>query len=145
MILRDEVDHVGAAEQAYTLFCDSDVPGIILGTEENDGGDVRSVHRTAEVLGMSPVEAGKKISDCLGRIAAELILKRKVDRLLVAGGETSGAVCFEAGLEALEVGRQIDPGVPYCFPVERDGPMVILKSGNFGEDDLFVRAGVIKT
>lgn len=61
-----------------------------------------------------------------------------VRRLLVAGGETSGAVVEGLGLAALEIGPQIDPGVPAL----RAGPALVLalKSGNFGGDDYFARA-----
>ena len=61
-----------------------------------------------------------------------------VRRLLVAGGETSGAVVEGLGLDTLEIGPQIDPGVPAL----RAGPGLVLalKSGNFGADDYFARA-----
>ena len=58
-------------------------------------------------------------------------------RLVIAGGETSGAVVSALGLEALEIGREIDPGVPALFS-ERLG--LALKSGNFGADDFFEKA-----
>lgn len=159
-ILKGRINLTEVAEEIRRSLADPEVPGTIISTDEKDGGDVESVHAEAAKLGLSPIEAGEKISDCLGRIAAELISGGEhedtparvsargsaggVDRILVAGGETSGAVCFEAGIEALEVGLQMDPGVPYCFPVGRDGPMVVLKSGNFGGDDLFVRAGILE-
>ncbi|HQR54296.1 MAG TPA: nucleotide-binding domain containing protein [Burkholderiales bacterium] len=58
-------------------------------------------------------------------------------RLIVAGGETSGAVVTALGLKALEVGREIDPGVP----VLKAGDLsIVLKSGNFGGVDFFTKA-----
>lgn len=58
-------------------------------------------------------------------------------RLVIAGGETSGAVVSALGLEALEIGPEIDPGVPALFG-EQLG--LALKSGNFGDTGFFARA-----
>ncbi|MCF7944940.1 MAG: four-carbon acid sugar kinase family protein [Spirochaetia bacterium] len=60
-----------------------------------------------------------------------------VGRIIAAGGETSGAVCRYAGLDFLEVGFPAAPGVPFCFPVNRPDLMVVLKSGNFGDEELY--------
>lgn len=61
-----------------------------------------------------------------------------VKRLLIAGGETSGAVVEGLGLDTLEIGPEIDPGIPAL----RAGPKLVLalKSGNFGTEDFFVKA-----
>lgn len=62
-----------------------------------------------------------------------------VRRLVVAGGETSGAVVSALGVKAFEIGPTIDPGVPALRAI--DGNLVIaLKSGNFGGRDFFARA-----
>lgn len=59
-------------------------------------------------------------------------------RLITAGGETSGAVVEGLRLGRLEIGPEIDPGVPAL----RAGPdlVVALKSGNFGAEDFFAKA-----
>ncbi len=62
-----------------------------------------------------------------------------VRRLVVAGGETSGAVVTALGIEAMEVGPEIDTGVP-ALVVPGRGLALALKSGNFGGDDFFARA-----
>jgi uncharacterized protein YgbK (DUF1537 family) len=61
-------------------------------------------------------------------------------RLVVAGGETSGAVVSALNIEAVEIGPEIDPGVPALLaPGER--PLALaLKSGNFGAPDFFAKA-----
>ncbi|MFB9662787.1 3-oxo-tetronate kinase [Glycomyces mayteni] len=59
-------------------------------------------------------------------------------RLVVAGGETSGAVVEALGVRAVEVGAEADRGVPWC--VTADGLALLLKSGNFGAPDLLVRS-----
>jgi uncharacterized protein YgbK (DUF1537 family) len=63
-----------------------------------------------------------------------------VRRLLVAGGETSGAVVDALGIESVIVAGEEDPGVPWTV-TETDPPLgLLLKSGNFGRRDLFTRA-----
>jgi 3-dehydrotetronate 4-kinase len=62
-----------------------------------------------------------------------------VTRLVSAGGETSGAVVEGLGIGALEIGPEIDPGVPAVKDAGR--PLALaLKSGNFGADDFFEKA-----
>lgn len=62
-------------------------------------------------------------------------------RFLVAGGETSGAVVAELGVKDLSIGPEIDPGVPWTTSDNRGERIALaLKSGNFGADDIFVKA-----
>ncbi len=69
---------------------------------------------------------------------ARLLVAGGVTRLVTAGGETSGAVVEGLALTQLEIGPEIDPGVP----VMRAGPDLVLalKSGNFGASDFFTKA-----
>jgi 3-dehydrotetronate 4-kinase len=61
-------------------------------------------------------------------------------RVIVAGGETSGAVVQALGIRALAVGREITPGVPWMTSID-DPPLALaLKSGNFGGPDFFLEA-----
>jgi len=60
--------------------------------------------------------------------------------LIVAGGETSGAVVGALGIKALEIGPEIDPGVPWTRSKEGQGLVLALKSGNFGSPDFFLKA-----
>ena len=61
-------------------------------------------------------------------------------RVIVAGGETSGAVVQALGVRALAVGREIAPGVPWMTSLG-DPPLALaLKSGNFGGPDFFLEA-----
>ena len=62
------------------------------------------------------------------------------NRIIVAGGETSGAVTQALGYNAYLIGRSIAPGVPVMVPVENQKLRLVLKSGNFGQDDFFLRA-----
>jgi uncharacterized protein YgbK (DUF1537 family) len=87
-------------------------------------------------------DVGARVERLLAGIARSLV-ERGARRLVVAGGETSGACVQALGVERLRIGRQIDPGVPWCHAtpaVARDGLQLALKSGNFGAVDFFSRA-----
>ena len=71
---------------------------------------------------------------------ARALVANKVRRLVVAGGETSGAVVAALGVKALAIGPQIDPGVPWTRVLGPQRLLLALKSGNFGRTDFFTRA-----
>jgi uncharacterized protein YgbK (DUF1537 family) len=98
-----------------------------------------AVRAAQERLGRE--RAGAVVEAALARIAQGLV-ERGVRRLVVAGGETSGAVVKALGVTRLAIGRQIDPGVPWTVASGGDGPplALALKSGNFGGEDFFLRA-----
>jgi uncharacterized protein YgbK (DUF1537 family) len=61
-------------------------------------------------------------------------------RVIVAGGETSGAVTKALNFSAYEIGPSAAPGVPVMIPLSDAGIRLVLKSGNFGQEDFFERA-----
>ncbi|MBX4867519.1 four-carbon acid sugar kinase family protein [Rhizobium bangladeshense] len=85
--------------------------------------------------------SGHAIETATSIIAAELV-ERGVRRLVVAGGETSGAAVDKLAIPAFLIGPEIAPGVPVLRSVgNRQGDMLLaLKSGNFGGDDFFAAA-----
>ena len=83
--------------------------------------------------------ASRLVEEAFAAISRGLIA-RGVRRLVVAGGETSGAVVSGIGVDALRIGPQIDPGVPWTATLGADPLALALKSGNFGGEDFFLRA-----
>jgi 3-dehydrotetronate 4-kinase len=83
--------------------------------------------------------AGALIEGIMAEIAKGLVA-RGVRRLVVAGGETAGAVVQALGVTGLRIGRQIDPGVPWTVSLGEPSLALALKSGNFGAPDFFLRA-----
>lgn len=81
--------------------------------------------------------AASTLENLFAEVARSLVAGG-VTRLITAGGETSGAVVEGLGFDALEIGPEIDPGVP-ALRASSD-LVVALKSGNFGSDDFFVKA-----
>ena len=123
-------------------------PGIpILITSSADPASVKAVQ---DKLGRDA--AGALVERALACVAKQLVASG-VTRLIVAGGETSGAVVNGLGITALEIGPEIDPGVPWTRAVSGrafgcPAPagavghdlVLALKSGNFGAPDFFVKA-----
>ncbi len=105
------------------------------------------VYSTAEpgavksVQGQLGVEAaGAMVERCIATITRGLV-ERGVRQLIVAGGETSGACVQALGITQMQIGPQIDPGVPWCHAMTTGGGLhLTLKSGNFGTDDFFTKA-----
>jgi uncharacterized protein YgbK (DUF1537 family) len=95
------------------------------------------VARAQQQLGRE--RAGALIEHALAEIAAGLVAAG-VRRLVVAGGETSGAVVQRLGAKALRIGPQIDPGVPWTVSLGEPALALALKSGNFGAPDFFAKA-----
>ena len=86
-------------------------------------------------------KAGQVIEQAFAQLARALV-SNGVERLVVAGGETSGAVVSALGVEAMTIGPEIDSGVPWTQVVqgECEGLCLALKSGNFGDEDFFTKA-----
>lgn len=147
-----QIVHMKQARPAFAidpmaLAAGEDVVGRALAwaRERLPGGPVliyasappEEVARTQERLGRE--RAGEMIERALAEIAAALV-SAGVRRLVIAGGETSGAVVQRLGVKALRIGPQIDPGVPWTATVEEPVLALALKSGNFGAPDFFTRA-----
>ncbi|MBS9402326.1 four-carbon acid sugar kinase family protein [Halomonas sp. TRM85114] len=105
--------------------------------------DPERVKAAQAALGVE--RAGQLVEAALGELASTLV-GEGVGRLIVAGGESSGAVVSALGVTMMRIGEQIDPGVPWTqapLPGRSDSnaPLSLaLKSGNFGGKDFFTRA-----
>jgi len=96
-----------------------------------------------DVVAAAQAKYGReKSADAIENLFANLaaaLSQVGVNRFVVAGGETSGAVVSGIGAEALEIGPKIAPGVPALKVADR--PLALaLKSGNFGGPDFFSEA-----
>jgi len=111
-------------------------PLLIYATARSE--DVKAVQ---EQLGAE--RGGELVENALAAVAVGL-RRQGVGQLIVAGGETSGAVVKALGVKGLRIGPEIDPGVPWTVALqpEREGkPLALaLKSGNFGTPDFFLKA-----
>ncbi|EIM28968.1 3-oxo-tetronate kinase [Microvirga lotononidis] len=85
------------------------------------------------------MNAGEIVENTLAEIAKALPALG-FTRLIVAGGETSGAVVNALDVDALAIGPEIDPGVPWTRSLAGSDLALALKSGNFGAPDFFLKA-----
>ncbi|CAA9351682.1 MAG: Uncharacterized protein YgbK [uncultured Microvirga sp.] len=120
--LLGEIEHFleGHLDAAPMIFSSAD-PAMVAATQERYGPD-----RSAAAV------------EALFGVIARTAVARGTRRIVVAGGETSGAVVSALGIAAFDLGPEIDPGIPALAA----GPnlALALKSGNFGAPDFFARA-----
>lgn len=122
-----------AAAEALAWACDRLPDGPVLVYTTARPNEVRSIQSE-----LGAERAGAMVEQCLAAIAQGLV-DAGVRRLVVAGGETSGAVVQALGVRQLRIGAPIDPGVPWTHAEGR--PLLLaLKSGNFGGVDFFAKA-----
>ena len=113
-------------------------------------GECVMVYSTADADAVKAVQArlgtqhaGELVERTLASVAQGLA-GLGVRQLIVAGGETSGACVQALDIDRMQIGPQIDPGVPWCHAhspaAGGEGMHLTLKSGNFGSDDFFIKA-----
>lgn len=115
-------DEILSTEQDAVLVYSSDEPDKVK--EAQKAGKVK----VAKLLEQTIAYIAKKATE------------NGFNRIIVAGGETSGAVTKILGYESYLVGESIAPGVPIMIPVQNDRVRLVLKSGNFGSNDFFLKA-----
>lgn len=99
--------------------------------------DAATVESTHAIHGRA--RTSSMLEEVMGRLAAGLVAGG-ARRLVVAGGETSGAVVAALGVRRLRICREIDPGVPWTETLDTPRLALALKSGNFGSLDFFEKA-----
>jgi uncharacterized protein YgbK (DUF1537 family) len=110
----------------------ADKPVLIYSSADPD-----TVRTVQEKFGRDA--AGSMIEQAFAEAARSLV-GMGFTRMIVAGGETSGAVVNGLGVTALEIGPEIDPGVPWTRSIGGTELALALKSGNFGAPDFFIKA-----
>lgn len=85
------------------------------------------------------LRSSKVVEDVMSELG-KLAYASGYTRIIVGGGETSGAVIEALGLNSFYIGESIAPGVPIMIPTSQTEMRIALKSGNFGESDFFVKA-----
>lgn len=108
------------------------------------GGDAPLIYSSAEPERVAALQerygrerTAEAVEALFGALAVRAVA-RGVGRIVAAGGETSGAVVSALAPDALDIGPEIDPGVPALST--SGGLALALKSGNFGGVDFMERA-----
>ncbi len=100
-----------------------------------------AVQAAHAALGVS--RSGGIVERALSDVARGLVA-RGAGQLVVAGGETAGVCVRALDIQEMQIGPQIDSGVPWCYATstgnDTGGLHITLKSGNFGSQDFFNKA-----
>ncbi|MBM3605325.1 MAG: four-carbon acid sugar kinase family protein [Alphaproteobacteria bacterium] len=152
---RSQIDHHMAAGHPVLAI---DVPQVMAGaiTAETLMSFIAGHPGAPLVYSSGAPDVVRQIQERFGRevVAARLdalfadiareLLRRGWRRIVVAGGETSGAVAqavaAQLDVEAMTLGPEIDPGVPVLSLGQHEPVLLALKSGNFGAPDFFTKA-----
>ena len=122
MCIRDSIYKLHSDDQTMLVYSSAD-PQVVSQLQQKHGTD----------------KVAHAIEYFFGELAVRLVANG-TQRLVVAGGETSGAVISALKLHAFNIGPEIDPGVPALSTIEDQPLAVALKSGNFGSRDFFSKA-----
>jgi uncharacterized protein YgbK (DUF1537 family) len=122
-----------AIERAVSALRAGDTCLLRTNSEPDEVARIRSRFTDVNHMGLA-------ISHTLAQMVREVFERQAPRGLVVAGGETAGAICRTLKFGALEVGCNIQPGIPLCLPLHAYRIPVILKSGNFGSQDFYLRA-----
>lgn len=90
--------------------------------------------------GLSDAEVSRLVSTSIAEITAQVTQRTGQHKLVVAGGETSAAVCARMEVRGLEIWKEIEPGLPSCVSLSQPSMLLVLKSGSFGGRDFFMNA-----
>jgi uncharacterized protein YgbK (DUF1537 family) len=90
--------------------------------------------------GVTGTELSRLVSHALAEVVAQIVNEVGLNRLLVAGGETSNAVCNRLNITGLRVWQEIQPGLPSCVTLTDPPMLLVLKSGSFGSPSFFAQA-----
>lgn len=118
---------------------------LLYSAEGPDDPAVTGFDDLAAAAGLPRDVAARRVGEALGEVLRRLLLQVPLPRVLVAGGDSSGEVAQQLGLDALTVCAGLSPGAPLCQGW-RDGQAVlelVLKGGQMGSASFFgsVRAG----
>jgi uncharacterized protein YgbK (DUF1537 family) len=106
----------------------------------NDPHALKMTNQAGMAHSVSTTEISRFVSEALAEVTARALGETGQNRLVVAGGETSAAVCARLRIRGMRVWKEIQPGLPSCVSLNDPPRMLVLKSGSFGKPDFFERA-----
>jgi uncharacterized protein YgbK (DUF1537 family) len=114
--------------------------GNIIFHSPNDCQALETANQVGQAHSVSKTEVSRLVSEALAEVTARVLKAAGQNRLVVAGGETSAAVCDRLEVSGMRVWKEIQPGLPSCVSLNDPPRMLVLKSGSFGKPDFFERA-----
>jgi uncharacterized protein YgbK (DUF1537 family) len=147
-----QVAHMRRTHEAYEIDPVAAASGHDVATEALAWAAPRLGDRPLLVYSTASPEAVAAVQAKLGREQSGLLVEETLSKvakglvacgarqIVIAGGETAGAVVSALGVEGLQIGAEIDPGVPWTVSLGEPRLALALKSGNFGAPDFFLKA-----
>lgn len=134
-------DHI---RQTATLI--NEGKNVILHTSNGDN-DTRVAKTMAlfKEKGLDEINIRAKTAElygtALGEIAKAVAAQTSLQRIVIAGGDTSGHVARALGIDAVEMIASLSPGAPLCKAYAHESPIdgmeVVFKGGQVGDDNYF--------
>ncbi len=110
----------------------------------NNAYDVEQTKNIGKKMGLNELQISKRVSSVLSDLTRYIADETELSRLVVAGGDTSGAVCKALDIKGNYILDEIQPGVPSARAIGRN-LLIVLKSGSFGKENfLFEAADMLK-
>ncbi len=100
----------------------------------SSGWDETAVAEACEQVGQ---QRAADVTEALFAAIAAKLVEHGIRQFVVAGGETAGAVTNALQVDAVRIGKEIAPGVPWVHSLGSPSLSLALKSGNFGGHDFF--------
>ncbi|KAB7667697.1 four-carbon acid sugar kinase family protein [Bacillus sp. B1-b2] len=127
--VRELLNSIDTVKKEIMYFIDENLDNVFIIYSEKNKDDNPEIHN----------KVGALVEEVLS-FAGEYSIDKGINSLVVAGGETSGAVVKNMNPNTFYIGEVISPGVPVLIPNNYQNLQVVLKSGNFGEANFFVEA-----
>lgn len=127
--VKELLNSIDTVKKEVMHFIDENLDNVFIIYSEKNKDDNPEIHN----------KVGALIEEVLS-FAGEYSIVKGIHSLVVAGGETSGAVVKNMNPNTFYIGEVISPGVPVLMPDNYKNLQVVLKSGNFGEANFFVEA-----
>ena len=106
----------------------------------NDSKVVAETKAMGQAQGLTTQAISRVVSGALAEVVSHCIRQGGPIGLLIAGGDTSAAVCANLGITGMRVWQEIEPGIPSCISLTEPPLMMVLKAGGFGKPDFFAKA-----
>lgn len=114
---------------------------VVFSAEGPEDESVRGFDQLAAIAGMLRSEANVMIGQALAHVMKSVIESTTIQRVVLAGGDSSGEVASTLGIEALTVMAGLEPGAPLCRAASdnprMNGLEIVLKGGQMGGVSFF--------
>lgn len=138
---RSRGDEVARAARVAVQAIRAGRSAIVFSAEGPDDTAVTGFDAIAAGAGSSRADAARSVGMALAEVMRRILEQVDLQRVVVAGGDSSGEVASALDIDALTVGAGLAPGAPLCrawSKVERrDGLEIVLKGGQMGDAAFF--------